>query len=196
MRLSISHAALIGLIALAANNSTANAQNAVVNGDFNADLTSWVANSAVSSFDAAQNIAGSPGSGSMLVINPIGNGNTVSMSQCINAAIAAGSYDFGGWILQPPGQSGSGAAGVAAVLHDAPGCSGNVVAFLNAPILVPSNQWALRTATIMAPAGVASVRIDLRIDMATPPPLQAWYDGIRFGPSPTTPVELQSFEVD
>jgi len=175
----------------------ASAQNVVVNPDFDIDVSSWIPNGATVGFDSAQNIVGTPGSGSILVTNNIGNGATVSVRQCIDVPLSVGTYDFGGWILFPTGQVGTGSAGIAVSFYPAANCGGISLAFLNVPIIA-ANTWSLQTATLAAPPGVLSAAVALRIDMpmGSAAPLDAWFDGVRLGPAPTLPVELQSFEVD
>lgn len=175
----------------------AQAQNLVTNPDFDVDVSAWSPNGAVIAFDSTQNAAGAAGSGAISVTNNIGNGITVSVAQCISSPLSAGTYDFGGWLLFPTGQAGTGTAGVSASLFASTDCTGNSLAFSNATG-VPVGGWNLHTLMLVAPAGVFSAAIVLRID--TPPngpaPMTAWFDGVRFGPAPTTPVELQNFDVE
>jgi hypothetical protein len=173
------------------------AQNLVQAPDFDNTPISppWIANGATIAFDGNRSAVGAPGSGSVQVLNTIANGFTESAFQCIDQPIASGPHDFGGWVLFPGGQSAS--AAVAIGLYSGAGCTGNSVGFLNTYTL-DAPTWTLLTGVIAVPANVLSARIDVRIDtpVGSTPPVQAWFDGIRFGPSPTLPVELQSFSVD
>jgi hypothetical protein len=177
------------------------AQNIVADPDFDAGgIGAWMASDPATAVvhDATKNKVGTPGSGSIAVTNNTGNGVTASARICIDGALSPGNYDLGGWILFPTGQVGTGSAGVAVSFYSGANCSGASPAFRNALTSTVADSWILHTDMLAAPAGVLSASVELRIDTSpgSAAPLEAWFDGIRLGPAPTLPVELQTFEVD
>jgi hypothetical protein len=177
------------------------AQNIVADPDFDAGgIGAWIASdpATVVVHDAAKSKVGTPGSGSISVTNNTGNGIVSLAKMCIDGALSPGTYDLGGWILLPTAQAGSGSAGVAVSFYSGANCSGMSLGFINALTPAASDNWVLQTAALVAPAGVLSALVSLRVDTSpnSSAPFEAWFDGIRLGPTPTMPVELQTFEVD
>jgi|GEM_PF-2716132 len=176
----------------------ATAQNAVQNGDFDTDVSGWTLTGANMVFDGSFNIVGSAGSGAIRVTNLIGDG-TFQATQCVTGPFPPGNYNFGAWILMPDSQAGSGSGRVGAMFFTDSACSvvmAGTGSFVN--LLTPSDEWDLITAQKTAPAQAGSVLIGLQT--ASQPnngnPLTVYFDGVRFGPVPTFPVELQSFDVE
>ena len=173
------------------------AQNVVLAPDFDsATITPpWTPNDATIAFDGTRNAVGAPGSGSIVVTNTAANGLAASAFECIDQPFAPGPYDFGGWMLFPPGQPG--VAEVAIIFYSSAGCGGSSAGVASVSI-ASASSWTLSTGVIDAPSNVLSASVDLRIDtpIGASPPVQGWFDGIRLGPVPTMPVELQSFFVD
>jgi len=189
------------LTLLALFTTAATAANLVTNPDFDIDTNGWAPNSAgISiSWDSAMNVAGAPGSGAGLVTNSM-PGFNLGVTQCVSSGVIGGnSYDVGTWAFFPSGQAGVGTAGLFVWFFDQAGCTGTQSAPLTvAPYLPPpSDSWTLLTATGVAPAGSVSALIYINLyNSGNANSVSAEYDGVRFGPSPTTPVVLQSFEVD
>jgi len=175
------------------------AQNLIVNPDFDVDLGAWTASAgAIAAFDSTHNVVGQIGSGSALVTNDQGPGSAVDISQCVPGPFVPGTYDFGAWVLMDPVPPLTGSARVSMTFYASSDCSGSVLdyRFVDSSGL---NAWTLETIPIVMSGGsVGSVRVRLETRLFTggSGPLTAYFDGVRFGLMPTVPVELQSFDVD
>lgn len=189
------------LVALAAAGSStlALAQNAVPNPDMDTDVNGWSSSGANTtiSFDGTRNIVGMAGSGSLKVLSTGQAGAVSQASQCVVIS-QTGPSNFGAWLLLPTEGAGIGAR-VSILLHSNPTCSAAIPGSFMATDGPSSGQpWKLYTSTIDVPTNAMSVQLSLQISIpqGSPPVLAAYFDGVRFGPAPTSPVELQSFEVD
>lgn len=207
---------VVGALALAGAPLSAEppapAANVIVNGDFHTDVSggwwpgnaffpvTWVAGPILDAF-------GSPSSGSMrLQVNStvdFANGGTY---QCLTAS-AATTYDFGAWIRMPSTNTCGPSpceASANVSFYDAPGCSGNQLG----PIVFTArlysdgsggtlDTWHLRTAQAVSPAGTVSTMFYLNVLNSQDNGIfTAYFDGVRFGPTPATPVELTGFAAE
>jgi hypothetical protein len=186
-------------VALMALATAAGAANLVVNPDFDTDASGWTSFGATISFDATMNQVGAPGSGAGLVTNP-DPGFNQGVVQCIASGLSGGtSYDLGSWVYFASGQAGTGNAGIFATFFDQANCTGTQISslFVNPYLPPPSDTWTLLTVTGVAPAGSVSAWVYINVyNSGNSGSISAEYDGVRFGPTPTTPVELQDFGVD
>jgi hypothetical protein len=191
----------MAIFALALSTTAAVAANQVINPDFDTDTNGWTPNSADISIsrDSAMNVVGGPGSGAGLVTNSM-PGFNLGVTQCVPSGVTGGiNYDVGAWVFFASGQAGIGDAGLFVWFYDQAGCTGTQSAPLTVAAYLPppSDSWTLLTATGVAPAGSVSALIYINLyNSGNANAVSAEYDGVRFGPSPTTPVVLQSFEVD
>lgn len=192
--------AVITLAVVLVGGATLSAQNLVTNPDFNTDATGWTPTSAEMSITwAALDAYGSGTSGSGLVTNSFSTAANAGVTQCINTPLTDGaSYDVGAWIRVPSGQTGTGAAGLFAWFHSGAACGGAQIGTLSVSYLPPpTDSWTLSTATGAAPAGTQSVTIYLNVNkMSDAGTLGAYFDGVRFGPNPTTPVGAATFTAE
>jgi hypothetical protein len=183
------------------SSSRATAANAVVNPDFDVDASNWFESNAQIhvGWDATRNKVGVAGSGAGFVSNTHSiAGATFSIDQCVLfSGVAPGTtYDFGAWVFTPSGQGTSGNAKVEIVYWDADNCVGQKVATLATATSVGFDSWSLQTSSSLAPAGSKSVQIRLALQKNEAASVYSVaFDGVRFGPAPTTPVTLQEFSV-
>ena len=175
------------------------ANNLLVNSDFSGGLAGWTVTSnsltATATYDGA---IGSPGNGSAKLSTPVGDLPTakITLSQCV--AIAAQGIDFRGR-YRTDQSTGGAYASFGFQAFNALGCSGTVL--LNtAPssTVYPPGWTENQFNNFPLPAGTQSVLISasfVKGDPASFAPV-AHFDHILLGPTGTTPVELQSFNVD
>ena len=177
----------------------ANAANLVSNADFDVDTTGWSPAFPVMSIvrDGSLNAVSGTGQGAAVVTNGGGAGFSSGVDYCVSAGIVPGGvYDLGAWILVPSGQVGTGDASVGLYFYNAAGCTGTAVGAGSTGIALSFDTWELKVGTSTAPASAVSALVRLRVYSADPTPFSAAYDGARFGLTPTTPVQLQGFNVN
>lgn len=172
------------------------AANLIPDPDFNAgNVSSWPAPGSGStiSFDGTQSIVGTVGSGSALVANTVANLNANS-TICLPGSYAAGVYQFGGWIRIASPANGTAVIGL--VFYTTSDCSSGSIVGAISGSPSSSDTWTLETTTLTLTSAASSAAVYLNNRPNATPPLSVNYDGIRFGPSGTTPVTLKSFDVD
>ena len=173
------------------------AQNLIPNADIDTGIAGWNANNgAVLDFDQTQNVVGAVSGGSISVLNTTGNGSGVDANVCLVGPFPEGNYSFGAWIRIPQGQGGSVSGHVLVSFRSDAACSTPIQGA--ATVVGPdgaNDSWNLYTDEAVAPAGAGSARVALQV-FATNPGTTVFFDGVRFGPAPTLPVELQTFSVD
>ncbi len=193
--------AAITLAVALAGGATLSAQNLVTNPDFNTDVSGWAPGGIVTLTHSPLDAFGSPTSGSGWLLNPSPTPYNAGALQCIDTPLTGGaSYDIGAWIRVPSGQTGTGTAGLFAWFHSGAACGGSQIGTLEiSPYLPPpTDSWTLSTATGAAPAGTLSVTVYLNVLKTSTDSgsFGAYFDGVRFGPNPTTPVGAATFTAD
>lgn len=193
--------AAITLAVVVVGGATLSAQNLVTNAGFDTDVSGWPPAGIMTFTHSPLDAYGSPTSGSGWLLNPSPTPYNSGALQCINTPLTDGaSYDVGAWIRVPSGQTGTGTAGLFAWFHSGAACGGSQIGTLAiSPYLPPpTDSWTLRTATGVAPAGTLSVTIYLNILKTSTDSgsFGAYFDGVRFGLNPTTPVGAATFTVD
>jgi len=182
------------------SSGVASAQNQVVNGDFNTDVSNWVNNTPTISWSPLDAF-GNPGSGSGLVTLPVVPfGGTFGCDQIIATVSVGSTYDYGGRIRVPSGQTAGITVTIAAIFYGA-SCSGIISSANTTGVLTSggsTDTWVFQTSSVVAPVGAtcAGVFLELLVPGATGNPVVANFDTLRFGLQPTTPVELKSVNVD
>ena len=188
--------ALALLFFAAGHCGTAASQNLVANPDFDSDMSSWSVNASQATLDTTHNIVGAAGSGSASITNTVGNNFGVGIQQCIVGPFSNVLHTFGGWIYVPAGQSGTSISRVAIGFYSDNACNSSIAGSLVTTSASAANDtWNLFTSNVVPMPIAGSVVISLQV-FSTNAPFVAYFDGARFGVAPTTPVELQSFEVD
>ena len=176
------------------------AQNQVVNGDFDTGVLSWAPGTPAMIPDSLDG-QGNPSSGSALVTLPAIGPGTYGANQIIGSISIGSTYQFGGRIRVPPGQAAGLTISIGATFYGA-GCAGVLGGATTSGILTggggPFNSWVFQTASVVAPAGATCARVFLYFlsPSGNATPVAAYFDTVRFGLLPTTPVDLKSFEVD
>lgn len=191
---------VLGAVVLIA--SHAGAQNLVVNGDFDSDVSSWTDTVVEGNFvfDALNDVgAASSGSG-LMTITSTGTGWTGNAIQCIPAISDASIYDWGARVLIPSGHATTGEAYLQLVWYSTVACTGTPLATGTETNVVPhtmTDTWVTSRIDDQAPpAGAQSAIIVLTLSKTSAvQPLSAHFDGVFFGVDPI-PVELQSFTIE
>jgi len=191
---------VLGVICLIAPH--AGAQNLVVNGNFDGDISNWTdgVGEGTFVFDVLDNV-GAPGSGSGLMsitsTGPLWTGIAI---QCLPGVSDANLYDWGARAFIPSGQAATGNVFVQLVWYSTLACTGSPLASGTQTNLVPhttTDTWVTTRIDAQAPpAGAQSAIIALSVSKtSTTQPLNAHFDGVFFGVGPI-PVELQTFTVE
>jgi hypothetical protein len=155
MRVVVVRPALLFVLA-AAIASPIFAVNLVTNPSFAGDTTGWVT-AGSTTFDAANDATGTPGSGSAKsTFVASGSSTLLSLSQCI--AAGPGSYTLGGKVLIPSGQPVGGSGLITVSFFSGPDC---ITGFLSFASLSTSTTGSFQTLSgpIVAPAGTAHIWI-------------------------------------
>jgi hypothetical protein len=180
----------------------ADAQNMVVNGTFNGDISNWTDGVGQGSFIFDPlNYVGPGGSGSgLMTVTSTGSMWTGNATQCITGVSDIEVYDWGARVYIPSGHSTTGDAYIQLVWYASTDCSGTYLAaapFTNQIPHTMTDVWApTRQDDQTPPATAQSARIVLSLSKdSAAQPLSAHFDGVFFGPDPI-PVELQGFTVD
>jgi len=193
-------AVLTLVVAVCSSAGTVLAQNQVVNGDFTTYVSNWLNGTPTISWSPLDAF-GNPGSGSGLVTLPIvGGAGTYGCHQVINTVVVGSTYDYGGRIFVPSGQTAGITIRITALFYGA-GCGGIISSASTTGVLTSggsTDTWVFQTGSIVAPVGATCARVflELSVPAATGNPVTANFDTIRFGLQPTTPVELKSVNVD
>jgi hypothetical protein len=192
------------MLALLGAAAPAAAQNLVVNGDFDPaqGVTSWVPGPMTVLQWIAADWQGDPASGSGHFTNVAPCAGTVA-SQCIALLPPhAASFELGAAVFLESLPIDA-SARVAVLALDGTSCAGTVVGFSNGPSANVQGQWdSFLTTDIPLPASTQSVSIQLTVTKPflpgcpATPPVSARFDHVRFGPTGTTPVTLQSLSVE
>ena len=172
------------------------AANQIVNAQFTTDVTTgwtpglwgatWVGTEGDTALGAAR-VNATSGGGSI---------GAVGIEQCTTAT-AAGIYDFGGAFKIEPTSSQTGSARLRVTWYTGPSCTGTPTIGDNIDPGSVAGWQALAVNNTTAPAGTASVLVELIQTVSGTGTFTAYWDDIYFGPDPTAlPVRLQSFEVD
>lgn len=176
------------------------AQNAVVNANFDSDITVWAV--VIPPFGAGQwtgfDLNGSPMSGSLRFTNTSPNAaQALGGSQCVPAS-AGSSYSFGTWAWVPAFQTETGLAQAFVRWYPAAGCAGAQIATTSAPGVSAPQSWQLSTVpNALAPAGTASARFYVQVlKNEADGAFLAYFDRAFFGPPGTTPAELTGFTAE
>ena len=201
MRRHLAGALLLGALGLGAR---VDAQNLVVNGDFAQGFAAWTPGPMTLFEWSASDWQGDPASGSGRLTNVAPCAGTAS-SQCVTLPEPlAASYELGAAVFleSPPEQA---SAQVAVFALDGTSCAGAPVGSFQGPIVNVQGQWiSFLNAGNPLPPTTRSVTILLLVTKlpflpSCTPPLptaSARFDRVRFGPTGTTPVILQSLSVE
>ena len=186
--------------ALLALPSAVRAQDLIVNGHFNTNINGWtLVGIGTQAWDPLDWQA-SPASGSIRITNtdPTANQGTGS-GQCI-LLTPSGTYEVGAHVRFPSGQAALGAGGVGVAWFDNTTCANPPIGTNNTPAVfsTTTNTWVESfTAALAAPPGTVAVAVAPGVVKATAGgSLAALFDRVRFGPTGTTPAEVQDFSVE
>ena len=177
--------ALRALVVLAALLPTsAFATNLVTNPGFDGGTAGWTLYSEPGSYSSqwrSEDATGDSGSGS-IGIQHLGDvaGAYLGVTQCL-VATGGASYSVQGRLRIPVGQAASGGAEVTVTWYAAPGCATGLVVAESPLQLVPPGNWLLEAASVVAPLGAQSVRLELAawVDVVGTT-LVADFDDLRF----------------
>lgn len=124
-----------------------------------------------------------------------GSIGAAAISQCTTAA--PGTYDFGGAFKIEPTSTQTGGARLRVTWYTGPDCTGAGTIGDSVDPATAVGWQPLVFNDTTAPAGTASVLIELIQSVSGAGTFTAYWDDIYFGTDPTTlPVTLQSFEVE
>ena len=170
---------LLSVVAALFGAAPSHAQNLVVNGDFDANVSGWTP-SPFNVWDEADHEE-APDSGSLLIRNTVVNPQaSVGAFQCV--AVTPGiPYDVGASFLIPSGQGSTGAAYLAIVWNSSPDCNGITATTGTVTEEVTDlDVWQERSLRhLVAPAGSAGARIILWVFKANENgALSAHVDGV------------------
>ena len=193
-------ASFLAVLALTGSVPGVAAQNVVVNAQFDSDVNSWTVVSPVSTDVSWHPLdwQGSPTSGSGLVTN-IGPtpGMAVVQNPCLVTTVA-GNYELGSQIRVPL-QTNVGAAWVSVWFYGSPSCTGIPTSGASTPAVptfTPDVWVPVLTSGFSVPAGQA-YRVELTVHKQLfGASVRAHFDFVRFGLEGTTPVQLQSLQVE
>ena len=180
------------------------AQDLVVDGRFDSvsALASWTSGGMNLVEWSVSDWQGDPHSGSARVTNVAPCAST-SLHQCVSLPLPlAESYEVGGAVFletRAPSLSGS----LMVLAHAQPACAGSSVFAGATPPALLSEWTTSLTPGLTLPPSTRSVSVLLRVNKPfTPnclpfqPPVTARFDHVRFGPTGTTPVSLQSLSIE
>jgi hypothetical protein len=189
----------IGLLVLVAA-SPAYAQNLLANSNFDSDLSGWTPRTTGSATATYSADSGSPNQGSVHL--SASNGDSAQLNQCV--AISATNVDL---IAREYITASSAVQGAAAevIAYDQPNCTGNPVGvvaanpvpvsgFLNGAAVTGWNEISALNQNISNDSPVSAL-VSLFITASAGGTADYYFDDVRFGPTGTTPVRLQSFDV-
>ena len=190
---------VLWLVGLGAN---AGAQNLVANGDFDTGLESWTLGSMAAFTWNPADWQGNPASGSGRHTNQAPCAGT-SVRQCLVLPLPlAASYELGA-AVSFQGGPGMGSATVWATTYEGTSCAGvGTASFLGPASTVPGQWDSFLTPGLELPESTGAVAIDLVVTKPFVPgcpglpTISALFDHVRFGPTGTTPVALESFAIE
>lgn len=175
-------------------------QDLIVNGHFHTGINGWTLVGVGTQAWDPLDWQGNPASGSVRVTNtdPAANGGTAS-AQCI-LLTPSGTYEAGTHVFFPSGQAmlGVGAVGVAWFANTT--CTNPPISTINTPGIfsTTTNVWTESFMSGLVPApGTVAVGVAAGVaKLNAGGSLVGLFDRVRFGPTGTTPVEVQAFTVD
>lgn len=203
-RIPRKHLVLSALV-LALSRAWLSAQALVLqNGGFDSDLSAWsIASEPGGSVQwSALDYAGSPSSGSALLVNaipcaPTGPGSytcsSPSLSQCVTVSPGV-LYHLGFAAFEPPGQSSTGVVNMLVEWNGGPACAGS-------PLSHPSigvghiTAWQSASSSLFAPSGARSALVSisaLRDEWFIAGDYRVQVDNVSFGPAQPVAVPAAS----
>ena len=161
--------------------SVAAAQNLVVNGDFDNDVSGWTEMSSILlSWDPTSDYQNSPESGSALIVNADLSANSGAV-QCVNGIVGGEAYGLSAWLRAPTGQSGQGNGGVFVWWYVVPNCGGSQTVGPVTGYITTSDSWVEVVApSEEAPPGTQSAIVYLNNAKTSPTPgeYRVYYDHV------------------
>ena len=175
------------------------AQNLVQNPGFTSDLSSWDLFTAFELTEQWTSIdaAGDTHSGSIQGTLPAsGTFRTpVYAFQCVVVQPNT-QYTYGGKVLLPSATTPAGAyATVSVGTYANTGCFGNQSMNTLAPNVTTVDAWTQTSASVTTGAADQSIRVNLSVFAPLNTTLISYFDDVHVSEQPTTPVTLQSFDV-
>ena len=172
------------------------AQNLLINGDFDADLTGWTPNGGgTSTFDAS---SGSPSVGSTLlsINDPSGNGVTQAVQQCV-AAAGGVDYTIAGRGLIDTVNSTSAGAGTFIIgqffaSSDCSGSPSSTIANNTGTAAGTPADFNTYSSTLISPVSARSFRLTAQVQTGGPGIAQGWVDHLEL--TSTEVIFVNSFE--
>ena len=175
-------------------------QDLIVNGHFNTDINGWTLVGEGAQVWDPLDWQSNPASGSLRLTNTSVAANQPTVSgQCIPLS-PSGTYEVGGHVRFPSGQTSFGAAAIGVAWFDDPSCAVTPLSTVNTPLVASTttNTWVESfSAAITAPAGTVAVGVGPAVAKTLAGgSLTALFDRVRFGPTGTTPVDVQTVTVE
>ncbi len=181
MKASIGLAVVVLLIAA---NPCTEAQNLIVNGNFDSDISGWTPLGASLSADwDPSDYDGSPNSGSLLGTNDWPSSANFAVVSCVDSISDGQPYQYTGWIKTPLGQTVTGLFQLTWYWYSLPSCAGTQTLAASTPYMTSADDWTyVSTDSEIAPAGTMSAYLVLRVykTSAVPGTFQVYYDGLDF----------------
>ena len=187
-------------VILAASAIPAHAANLITNPDFTTDLSGWTVFTSSGGTVTFDSTSGSPTTGAIRLT--ASNGGVAQAKQCITLGPQSIDLIVRRYIVTSVGPITE--ADTNWIAYSGANCLGNLVgAFAtNAVTGFPgffngaAASWdELYSLSQSLPAGTVSVQVSIYISAGASATLDFLFDDIRFGPSGTVPVRLQSFDV-
>ncbi len=185
------HVAIASLLCVCA--TSAAAANLVTNPDFNAGLSGWTLTQG--SNPTLDDVDGSPSAPSIRLVSVGPNLPSEIRSNCI----PAGTSQFFDLFVDVKVHVGGGLASVAAYSDaNCANVAGPMGYASQFPVTIDTWQQAssLPFGPLGLPPGGAYLQVTLSASQTFSTPSDVSFDHVRFGPSGTVPVRLQSFTVD
>lgn len=188
------------MLLLGSNATIANAANLVTNPNFATDLSGWTVSSSGTASVTFESTSGSPTAGSIRL--QATNGGIAHAVQCV--AVSQQNHDLIArrYVAVATGDIMEADANV--IVYDQPGCISSIVGFIAFNIATgfagtlngsPQTWDEISDTNVPFPVGAASASVNLYVAANAGGVVDLYFDDVRFGPTGTTPVQLQSFDV-
>ncbi|MGZ7032065.1 MAG: hypothetical protein ACXVIJ_08840 [Thermoanaerobaculia bacterium] len=189
---------LMVVIALPGTASRVGAQNLLQNGNFDTDLSGWTDITFPPPVWTPDDCCANPDSGSVRLRGG-GTFMPILASDCV-AVTANSGYDVRTMVNMVPFSPGDpypAGAALYVIWNAAPDCTGVEIDRQGILFSADPLGWHLASAHLVAPDGTNSAFVQLlALNGGLSSGINAYFDDVRFGPSGSVPVDLQSFTVD
>ncbi len=172
------------VVVVALGASPVAAQNLLLNGEFDFDVSLWTVSASPGSVTwSAQDHQGGTGSALLASTDP-GTLANKAITQC-RPAHAGDTYDTRAWYFIPSGQGATGYGQLFVNWFDSDTCLTSPLSGVGAPIVTTLDTWEERQILDqIAPAGTIAARVFLQLTKSSAGTFQLHTDGARLIPHP------------